>query len=704
VGRWCATHRWLVLAAWGAVLVLGLVAGSAVIGRLQGGYGAASSFESIQGFDELSRTNPYGVQVQVLVDGVPVGAAATKQAVSTAAAASRDVSGVARVVTAYDAANPTMRATDGKAQLVLVDLEHGLSDAQVSESIAQVEKEFGSLDQTVKGATVLFGGDELVNREIRDQVEKDTRRGELIALPVTLILMVFIFGGLMAAGVPTLGAVVSVAGGFLALFGFSYLLELDQNVLSVTTVLALGLAIDYSLLYVNRFREERGHGHGLVDSVERTSATAGRTILFSGLTVAMSLTGLFVFESRIYRAIAAAGVGVVLIAVATALTLAPALLGLVGRRVSADARPPVDDGFFARFAAATQRRPWTVVGGLLLLFALLGAPFVKAQLGNSGIGLLPTTFQSRQLADTVAARFPGGGADPVVVVVPGSSAAVQQWAEKQAARPDVESVQPPLRQGDVTVVNIVPRGNGRDAAAQQLVRELRADRPAGTSWITGNAAVAVDFVDEIKARAPWALGFVVVATFVLLFLMTGSVLIPLKALVMNVLSLSATFGVLVWIFQYGHLASLLNFTPTGVIETWLPVIVFAFAFGLSMDYEVFLLSRIKEMHDAGRDNDEAVRVGLQRSGRIITSAATLMVIVFLGFAAGDMLGIKQMGVALALAVVIDATLVRMMLVPATMTLLGDLNWWAPAPLRRLHQRFGLREELDEEPAKEPAAV
>jgi RND superfamily putative drug exporter len=361
----------------------------------------------------------------------------------------------------------------------------------------------------------------------------------------------------------------------------------------------------------------------------------------------------------------------------------------------------VDDGFFARLAAGVQRHPWPVVVGMLALFGVLGAPFLRVQLGNSGVGLLPTSFESRQLADTVAARFPGGGSDPVIVVVRGIPADVSGWATTQASRPDVAAVATPVQQGPDTIVNVVPKGNGRDAAAQNLVRELRADRPAGTSWVTGNASVAVDFVDEIKARGPWALMFVVVATFVLLFLMTGSVLIPLKALIMNMLSLSATFGLLVLIFQDGHLPGLLSFTPTGVIETWLPVLVFAFAFGLSMDYEVFLLSRIKELYDSGRSNDESVRVGLQRSGRIISSAALLMVIVFLGFAAGEMLGIKQMGVALALAVTIDATLVRMIFVPATMTLLGDLNWWAPAPLRRLHERFGLREEPDEQPELVP---
>ncbi|HEY5183719.1 MAG TPA: MMPL family transporter [Actinomycetes bacterium] len=695
LGRWSATHRWLVLGVWGLVLVAGAIAGSAVIGRLQGGFGAADSFESIRGFHEIADTNPYGVQVQVLVDRVAVHDVATKTAVTEAANATREVAGVGRVVTAYDVADPAMRATDGTAQLALVDLEHGLSDTNVSTAIAQVEKQFGGISPQVPGATVLFGGEELTNREIREQVDKDTRRGELIALPITLVLMVLIFGGLTAAGVPLMGALATVAGGFITLYGFSFVIDIDQNVLPVTTVLALGLAIDYSLLYVNRFREERGHGHGLLDAIERTSASAGRTITFSGLTVAMALSGLFVFESRIYRAIAAAGVGVVLIAMATALTLAPALLGLVGRRVSADARPPVDDGFFARLAAAVQRHPGPVVVGMLALFGALGAPFLRVQLGNSGVGLLPTSFQSRQLADTVAARFPGAGSDPVIVVVRGTPADVSGWARTQASRPDVAAVGTPVQQGADTIVNVVPKGNGRDATAQNLVRDLRADRPAGTSWVTGNASVAVDFVDEIKARAPWALLFVVVAAFVLLFLMTGSVLIPLKALIMNVLSLSATFGLLVLIFQDGHLASLLSFTPTGVIETWLPVLVFAFAFGLSMDYEVFLLSRIKELHDSGRSNDESVRVGLQRSGRIISSAALLMVIVFLGFAAGEMLGIKQMGVALALAVIIDATLVRMIFVPATMTLLGDLNWWAPAPLRRFHDRFGLREEPEE---------
>jgi RND superfamily putative drug exporter len=240
-------------------------------------------------------------------------------------------------------------------------------------------------------------------------------------------------------------------------------------------------------------------------------------------------------------------------------------------------------------------------------------------------------------------------------------------------------------------VDITPTGSSQGDAAQRLVHVLREHRPPYQSWVTGDAAVLIDFSGSLADRLPWALGVIAVALFVLLFLMTGSVLVPIKALVMNTISLGATFGALVWVFQQGHLENALGFTSTGAIETWVPVIVFAFAFGVSMDYEVFLLARIKEQYDAGSRNDEAVRLGLQRSGRIITSAALLIVIVFCGFAAGRMLGIKEMGFALAIAVVVDATLVRCLLVPATMTLLGDLNWWAPAPLRRLHARFGMSE-------------
>jgi RND superfamily putative drug exporter len=444
---------------------------------------------------------------------------------------------------------------------------------------------------------------------------------------------------------------------------------------------------------VNRFREARA-GQGITAAVEHTEATAGRTVTFSALTVAAALAGLFAFGDPTFTSVAVGGIATVLVALATALTLIPALLAMWGAKLKPARRPITDDGFFGRLARRVQARPWLAAGGVTALLLAAALPFLHANYGLGDPRTLPASSQSRQVAATLAAGFPGLRAGPVTVVasIPAGDPRLAAYATQLARQPGVAAVslEHGLR-GNVAAIDVIPAGSTQGATAQQLVTALRADRPAFRTWVTGSAAFLTDFKNQIINRIPYAVAVIALATFILLFLMTGSVLIPIKALVMNTLSLGAVFGALVWIFQDGNLSSVLGFHAFGAIEMWVPIIVFVFAFGLSMDYEVFLLSRIKECYDEGGDTHKAVAYGLQRSGRIITSAAFLVIIVFLGFAAGQSLGIKEFGLAMAIAVAIDATLVRCVLVPATMTLLGRWNWWAPAPLRRLHQRLGLHE-------------
>jgi RND superfamily putative drug exporter len=445
--------------------------------------------------------------------------------------------------------------------------------------------------------------------------------------------------------------------------------------------------------------------------VTRTVEAAGRTISFSAMIVIASLAGLFVFGDPIFTSLAIGGIATVLVALAAGLTLVPALLGSWGRKIKPDVHKASDDGFFGKLARRVQRHPVIVAAAAAAILLGAGVPFLSAQYSNGDPRTLPTSFESRAVNDLLAANFPGTQADPIQIVarIPAGDPRVIAYAEELRQLRGVASVT--IQQGltgNVSAIDVVPAGTSQDAVAQQLVRELRTSPPYQT-YVTGTAAFLIDFEHHIAQRLPYALLLIALVTFVLLFLMTGSVLVPVKALIMNALSLGATFGALVWIFQDGHLSGLLGFTAFGAIEVWVPVVVFVFAFGLSMDYEVFLLSRIKECHDEGCDSDTAVAHGLQRSGRIITSAAALVMIVFLGFAAGSSLGIKEMGLALAIAVAVDATLVRCLLVPATMTLLGNANWWAPAPLRRLYQRFGLREApAADQPASpappEPAPV
>ncbi|MFD0573101.1 MMPL family transporter [Kitasatospora gansuensis] len=481
-------------------------------------------------------------------------------------------------------------------------------------------------------------------------------------------------------------------------------MDIDTSVLPIATVLGLGLSIDYALLMVNRFREERGHGAAIAAAVERTAATAGRTVAFSGLTVAVALSGLFVFTSPVFRAVAVAGVSVVVIAVAAALTLIPALLGFVGHRVRTPSGPVSDEGFFARTVRRVQRRAVPVVLICVALLMAAGAPFLSSDWRSSGAGVLPTSSAGRQVAETIEQRFPQLAPAPVTVVVEGGQAAAQQYADQVVSKlPGVTGVRAvtPVSP-ELSTVEVLVAGDPQGSGAKAVVGELRDQRGGLTTYVTGDAASVVDFQHEIATRGPWALGLVAVGTLVLLFLMTGSVVMPVKALLMNVLSLGASLGALTLVFQHGYFSGLLGFTPNGGLETFIPVLVFAFAFGLSMDYEVFLLARIKELRDEGYSCARSVELGLQRSGRIITSAGLLMVIVFAGFAAGQMLMVKEMGVALAVAVAVDATLVRCLLVPAAMTLFGEFNWWAPAPLRRLHRRIGLTEHVALPPI--PAAV
>ena len=749
LGRLVARHsRWF-LAAW-------LVATVGGFGAVAGAFGNEALFDRLvsddapqvpgparTGQELLARADPQGPSVNLVLDRVDPASAAVRTAVMTAATGLARVPDVRAVRHPYadatgaalpDAAlgpaalarNPLV-ATDGRALLVVVQVMPGLSGDRQAAAVAAVTDRLGRVAATVPGSTGQVGGTQGLVDAITTQVREDLGKGETVALPLSLLVMVFVFGGLLAAGLPIAGAVASIGGGLAVLLGFSYVMDLSTSVPNVVSVLGLGLCIDYGLLLVSRYREElrrlqpadpaagaAGPDRQALEGVlERTLGTAGRTVLFSGVTVAVSLSGLMFFEVKTLRAIGAAGVSIVVVALLVALTLVPALLAASGdrlvrpgvtrripglRRVAArlgDVAP--EAGAFLRLARGVQRRPLLVALAAVAVLLLAAIPALSIRLANPGYRLLPPEAPQRQVFAAVLTRFPQV-ADPDVQVVSRAPAErLQAWGTDVAARtPGVRSVDAARDVGtgadrvSVLGVRAVP---GTDVTAlDDLARTLQRHAPPFGADVTGFPAQNAAFLDAVAARAPLAAGVVVLATFVLLFLMTGSILVPAKALVMNVVSLGASFGVLVWVFQDGNLQGLLHFSSTGNIDTLIPALVLAFAFGLSMDYEVFLLSRVKELRDAGAGNDDAVAFGLQRSGRIITSAALIVVVVFAGFASGQLLVIKQMGVALAVAVAIDATLVRMLLVPATMTLLGEWNWWAPAPLRRLHERIGLREE------------
>ncbi len=739
LGRAVARHPRLTLAVWAVVtvgcflLALVGVGGQNLFDRLTTGEPVVPGSDSARASELLAGTSTSGASLTLVVQDVDPAAEGLADALAPAREAVAEVDGVASVIDPFvlpdGVANPAaapLLAADGDGFLVVAELDPALSDDARTTALRAVERELAAvpdaLGDVAPDATGLVGGTSLIVSAITDQVEQDLTTGEAIALPVALLIMVLVFGGFLAASMPLVGAIASIAGGLGALVGLSYLMDdLESSVVNVVTVLGLGLSIDYGLLIVSRFREElrrtlgddegrasrRRRGDGAVlSAIVTTMGTAGRTVAFSAITVGISIAGLLVFRQDILRAFGAGSVAVIVFAVATALTLVPALLVLAGRRL---ARPSVlsrvpavrsllartadvhsKQGAFSRLAGRVQRRPWWVMGGSLAVLLVLASPLLHLQLRNSTTELLPLSSPQREFVRVLAEQYPASSSASVVVVAQTDVADAQAVVAQIEALDGVASVDPPAARDSVVVIGVRPDATDPGSReAQDVVHALRDLDLPFRAYVGGQAANQIDFTDALLDRAPWALGIVTVATLVLLFLMTGSVLVPVKALLTNVVSLCASLGVLVWVFQDGHLSGLLGFESTGGIETYVVALVIAFAFGLAMDYEVFLLSRIKELHDAGASNDDSVRLGLQRSGRVITSAAAIIVAVFAGFVAGELLVIKEVGFSLAVAVIIDATLVRLLLVPATMTVLGDLNWWAPAPLRRVYERLAL---------------
>jgi RND superfamily putative drug exporter len=679
------------MAMWAVLFVVGIAIGSQVFGQLKDSSGAPGN-ESIKGLELMDDASTHGASVTALVDA-PVDDASTKAAVLAAASKLEQLPDVTHVTTAYDVIDPRLRASDGHASLMLITVKKTDTDDPMA-AHEQVGAIRDALAGTAAGDDIKVGGPLAFSRDSMTQTSKDLLMGEAIALPILLIALVFVFRGVRVALIPLASALVTVAGAMLLLLGSTHVMDVGSYAIDVVTLFGIALAVDYSLLMANRFREERAAGADVETAASHATRAAGRTITFSALTVIASLAGLFAFGDPTFTSLAIGGIATVVIALLSGLTLVPALLAGAADHLGKLPRQVAGEGFFGRLAKRVQRRPLIVAVATSAALIGLALPFFGVVFSNGDPRTLPRSADSRQVADELASDFSAKQADPVVVVGKAASSdpRVAAYADKVKQLPGVAavSIETGLR-GNVSAINVVPDGSVQGPVAQRLVADLRDDRPAYESYVTGQAAALVDFKHQIWTHLPYALGLIALATFALLFLMTGSVLVPIKALVMNTLSLGATFGALVWVFQDGHLSGLLGFESFGAIEVWVPVVVFVFAFGLSMDYEVFLLSRIKECYDECGNSDNAVANGLQRSGRIITSAAMLVLIVFLGFAAGKSLGIKEMGLALAIAVVVDATIVRCLLVPATMTLLGERNWWAPAPMRKLYDRFGLKE-------------
>jgi len=674
---------------------------------------------------------------------------AFRQEVERALAPLRSDPRVARVVTAYDPpahdlAVPAAEliSRDGRRALAVVELKGEAAAFSLLEFSVLPPDVYPSLRAKVKTDTleVLPVGNIPLNHDFTEVTRADLRRAELVILPVVVVLLLLVFGSVVAALLPLAVGALSMAGAIAATLLMARYTSVSVYAPNIVTMIGLGVAIDYSLFIVSRFREEI-RVHDGPHALARTMATAGRAILFSGLTVAIGLLGMVFLGLGNLGSIGWAGTVVVTLAVVYALTLLPALLAVLGPRVNSLRLPFIHPersrtgrGLWHGVAVTVMNHPWLVFLSVSAGLVILGLPFIHLRVGSGDVNALPPSAVSRRGDEALREHFPGGDSNRILVVVQypdgspltgervGRLYDLSRWL---IARPGVGRVESLVdldpsvtreqyQQLATTPASLLPPGVGQllrqtvggrlallvvstplkpsSAEARALVQEIRSSHPAmgGEVLVTGQTAFDLDIVDLVTRHAPRVVGLVMLATYVVLFLLLGSVLLPLKAVIMNLLSISASYGALVWIFQEGHLATWLGFTP-GPIQTATPIIMFCFVFGLSMDYEVLLLRRVGEEYERGGDTAHAVAEALESTGRLITGAAAIMAAVFFGFATAGSVIIQAVGIGIGLAVVIDATIVRALLVPATMRLMGRWNWWAPASLASLHRRLGLGE-------------
>jgi trehalose monomycolate/heme transporter len=633
---------------------------------------------------------------------------AYRQAV-TAALAALPRADVTRTMTYWTTGQHLPGGTNRSAAMVSADRHStyatlqlaGTDDQARQDTYKAIEGDLAA-EHLSDGITAQVGGNVPTEVAITSEVTSNIARAEGISLPVLLILLIFIFGSVVAASLPVAIGGLAILGSFTVLRLLTLFTPVAIYSVNITTIMGLGLGIDYGLFMVNRYREELRRQPTVEQAVARTVATAGRTVVVSGVTVAAALTSLMLFPVVFLRSMGYGGVATVAVDVIAAVTVLPALLAVLGHRVNAlpvrrrvGRAPANEHGGWYRFANSVMRRPVTYAAVIVVVLLALGAPFLKISWGGVDARVLPASSAVRQVSQDLTSEFPANSTVPIEAVVSGvtGQGALAGYVHAIDSVPGVTGVQVTGAHGSTVRLDAGYRPQADSPAARQIVAAIRdiPSPPHATVLVGGSTAQMVDLLSSLGATLPWMALLTCLATFALLFLAFGSVVLPVKAIVMNVLSLSATFGVIVWVFQWGHLSGLLRFTATGTIDPTMPILLLAIIFGLSMDYEVFLLSRIRELYDETGDNTAAVAGGLQRTGRLITSLAFLLIIVVGLFSASGISFIKLLGVGMIVALVVDATVVRVMLVPATMRLLGRANWWAPRPLRRLYARYGVTE-------------
>jgi uncharacterized membrane protein YdfJ with MMPL/SSD domain len=610
--------------------------------------------------------------------------------VETQLRSSRDVAAVSSY---YDSHNPAMVSRDGRSSYVVAYFKTK-SDIRIADDAKRIENAFSGQHD------VELGGGAIGDAQVTSQVSNDLARAELLAFPFIFLLSLLFFRSLVASLLPPFLGVLAILTTFFALRLVSSFTHLSVFVVNIITGLGLGLAIDYSLFMVSRYREEAARAGFGVEALRRTLATSGRTILFSSVTVAAALASLAVFPQLFLRSMGLAGAMVALIAATLALVVLPAMLALLGPRVNAlaprrlqraadrDARP-AEAGFWYRLSQYVIARPRRIALISAVALIALGMPFASIKFLPADAGTLPPSASAYRVDKALGSDFPPGRTTPVEVVVgaPAGSPQVDALRTRIRALPNVSSVAPTQPAGrDLTLLDVAPSTPTYSAASRQLVQDLRGLRTPFYVGVAGDTARFVDLEHSLGTHLPLVLGLVIASTLVVLLLMTGSLVLGVKAVLMNALSLSAVYGILVLIFQHGNLQGLLSYRSTGALDSTQPILLFAIGFGLATDYGVFLLSRIKEAYDSGIPNDRAVAIGLERTGRIVTSAALLFAVAIGAFVTSKLVFIKELGLGAALAVLIDASVIRGLLVPSLMEILGRWNWWAPASFRRLRLR------------------
>jgi putative drug exporter of the RND superfamily len=717
LGAWVARHRWPVLVSYLVLLVVVGIFGIRVFAAMESeGFNDPASDSSRAAAilaDEFGTEDPL-IILAIETPSSPDQSSAEAIALLDEIAA---VDGVGEVISYWSTGGAeSFLGVNGNTAQALVFAENVDTEVVDAESVTTeiVDNFTGEQGELVVYA---FGG-EVVGNAFTQQISRDLAVAESIAIPITALLLVFVFGSVVAAGLPFLVAGGTILGSFLVLFIISRFTEVSIFSLNLVTGIGLALGIDYALLIINRFREELRARESVPEAVAVTVNTAGRTVFVSGAAVAVALASLLIFPQYFLRSFAYAGIAVSVLAVIGALTAIPALLAILGKNVNRlkvrrGDLAPKDDGAWARVARFVMRYPWPVLLGTIALLLVMAAPALGAVFGQVDERALPADNPAAQAGQVLREQFPGNDASPYDIVLrqPGSPEQVQAFAEELSLIPEIDRVttaESIVMDGSVVATNpnaatwstadatrIEAVSNVRpiDPAGEALVAEIRGlDAPADEVLVGGLAAEEADATNSVLDRVWIVALWLAIATLVILFLFTGSVLIPIKAIVLNVLSLAATLGALVWVFQGGHLTWLTGeYTATGTIDISTLALIAVIAFALSMDYEVFMLSRIKEEHDAGKSTTDAVALGLQRTGRIVTAAAVLIAIVFASFLSSGATNIKQLGFGVTVAILLDATVVRALLVPSFMRIAGRANWWAPAWLRRTHERVGLRE-------------